>query len=352
MPTAHSAKATSFAPADHTTTTNANGNATTTAVHHQPTPRTRVRPDGTTATNRNTKPRRGGKDTTIINIPCLLDYSGVTWNTQALMTQNPGKQTAKLNKVKKLALKHDMIGLQEVHGTDGREVSFNGIDTHKQLWSHGSRSQAGIGLWMRKTFLEKFNDITEHSWDEIEPGRVGRLRLQGPNGNLDIFVVYLQAGSNIENRADRLASMKLISNHIAPKEHTLSVMMGDWNFAHNPEDRWCFENKAWTGAADKPDANHFNNLIAKKHGMHEWLQPTLTHRCKTSISKLDRIYTNHSIYDQLDRAYGCTTLPETTLSSHRPVTFSRRTPNHDGEIRKSPSLLRHPPRHLRRQGRR
>lgn len=61
---------------------------------------------------------------------------------------------------------------------------------------------------------------------------------------------------------------------------------------------------------------------------HELQQPQFTYESKVVRSRIDRIYANNYIADQLDRHYACTALPWTPLSSHRPVSFSRCKPTH------------------------
>ena len=85
-------------------------------------------------------------------------------------------------------------------------------------------------------------------------------------------------------------------------------------------------------------------MLSRPHQLHEIHQPTLT--CDTAISRsrIDRVYSNHFLCDQLDRTYTCTAYPWTTLSAHRALTFGRRAPKHsDDTIRALPAApMRHP----------
>jgi hypothetical protein len=197
---------------------------------------------------------------------------------------------------------------------------------------------------VQRPFLEQFAEIQGDAWSEIEPGRIGRLRLRGPTGRLDIYVTYFQAGATTENRQARRNSIRKLAAAMAPKEHTLSLLLGDWNFCASYEDRWSKSDGAWTGGHDRHEAELFHSLIEQQNGTHEWRQPALTHECGLARSKLDRVYSNHAISDQLDRAYGCVALPQVPCSAHRPVAFSRKTPKHENEFRKAPTAkaIAHP----------
>ena len=109
-------------------------------------------------------------------------------------------------------------------------------------------------------------------------------------------------------------------------------MAGDWNFVVNKDDRWSKQNGSWTGGTDAAEAREFANNFCRPRNFTEWLQPVLTHECGKARSKLDRVYSNHSISDQLDRAYGCVALPKVPCSAHRPVAFSRKAPELDDII--------------------
>ena len=100
--------------------------------------------------------------------------------------------------------------------------------------------------------------------------------------------------------------------------------MGDWNFVKEPEDRLCLRTMDFTPRADNPLARHFQSIL-DAHQLHELEQPALTHENSTAQSKIDRIYINHHIADQLDRQFSAATLPRTRLSTHRPNTFARRS---------------------------
>ena len=63
---------------------------------------------------------------------------------------------------------------------------------------------------------------------------------------------------------------------------------------------------------------------------HELEQPNFTHVNGLARSKLDRVYTNHEVHDQLDRNYECYTMPYVSCSDHKAVNFSRTTSSTTG----------------------
>ena len=67
----------------------------------------------------------------------------------------------------------------------------------------------------------------ENDWTEVIPGRVGRLRLNGPKGAMDIFAIYMDAHSGHE----RKQAMDAMKQHIAEQTEVLTVLAGDWNAA-------------------------------------------------------------------------------------------------------------------------
>jgi hypothetical protein len=60
-------------------------------------------------------------------------------------------------------------------------------------------------------------------------------------------------------------------------------------------------------------------------------------------SRLDRVYSNHHVVDQLDRQYACSALLWTRLSAHRPISFSRKKPSRASTLPRLPTTpLNHP----------
>ena len=135
--------------------------------------------------------------------------AGSSWNSQALFARRSHRHHPKLRQAGKLAALHDFTGLQETHPTKKRvEVLRLPPRIKAFCWSHGTTHQTGIGLVVKKSFMDKINPIAPEDWNEIVEGRVAALRLRGPDGSLDIFVVYLQSGEDgtVEAATRKLAA--------------------------------------------------------------------------------------------------------------------------------------------------
>ena len=276
-----------------------------------------------------------------VNNAFLTPFSGsirgCTWNSQALFTRDIGRHERKTNNILHLLGTHDVLALQETHSTEGKSRTWTGDRGTTSFWSHNSTARtAGVALLVRTSFLQQFLPITEHSWQEILPGRAAVLRLDGPQGSLDLYTIYMHTGRQTEARTQVARSLAAA---MRPQSEVLSVMMGDWNFVMDTTDRFEGEEARWTGGQDAREAATFASLFSQPHGFVELDQPDFTHESGRTqargASRLDRVYSNHHLMDQLDHEWGCSALRWVKrLSHHRPVSFFRRTKNEDGETDK------------------
>ena len=256
-------------------------------------------------------------------LPFYGDFSGTWWNAQALFASDAGLQSDKHRHAWSLLAKVDFAGFAETHSTTGHTEAASLPNNTKFFWSHGpTRWQAGVGLGIKHTFLQHFNPTTNASWQEIVPGRAAKLSLRGPSGAVDMYVCYLPTGS--QNEDQKLHTINSIRESLAPNNTVLSILMGDWNFVMHDEDRLCMRTMQFTGNTDRPLARNFQALL-NTHDLHELEQLAYTHENSTAQSKIDRIYSNHHIADQLDKQFSTATLPRTHLSTHKPITFARRS---------------------------
>ena len=120
--------------------------------------------------------------------------------------------------------------MAETHSTEGKDLTARKWPGSRSFWSHGTHQVAGIGIIISNKFLAKLNPIKEEDWLEIIPGRVARLRLEGPAGNLDIYTTYLTSGNDAEARESRATAAKTMTRTIAPRKERLSLVMADFNF--------------------------------------------------------------------------------------------------------------------------
>ena len=190
------------------------------------------------------------------------------------------------------------------------------------FWSHGGTRTAGVGLWVQRRFLDNFNSISPEDWHEVVPGRVGILRLDGALGSLDLVVLYMPTGAAQEERA---RIRRAIRHGLRPREAALTLMFGDWNYVSENADRFGHEGARWAGMHDLPEQRQFEQEFGDGRGFTELEQEAYTHQSAIGRSRLDRVYSNHFLCDQLDRDWGCVALPwAPTLSAHRPIAFFRR----------------------------
>ena len=184
---------------------------------------------------------------------------------------------------------------------------------------------------VKKSFLAHFNPLGPDSWTEISKGRVGRLRLEGPSGDVDLYVTYFDSGATAEIRAARRRLAHTLSANMSPHSRRLSIVMGDFNFVTVKEDRSTLATSQWSGESDLAEAELFDKILWKPHSFHELWQPHKTHQSGLASSRLDRVYSNHHVSDQLDRVYTCCALPPVpNLSAHNPISFARQIPREAG----------------------
>jgi exonuclease III len=256
-------------------------------------------------------------------MPFIGEFAGSSWNSQALFARRSYRHHPKLRQAWKLAAMHDFTGLQETHSTKGRIEALRLPPGTNAFWSHGTTHQAGIGLVVKTSFMDNFNPVAPEDWNEIVEGRVAALRLRGPDGSLDIFVVYLQSGE--EGSVERAAAIRKLAASIQERKSVLSVVLGDFNYVPSKRDRISKSTGEFTGHRDERDEEEFQRLIAVPYQMHELEQEHFTHDNAQVRSRIDRIHSNHHVVDQLDRWYSCAALAWVKgLSAHRPVSFSRR----------------------------
>ena len=267
---------------------------------------------------------------------------GCSWNAQALFARKTRQHKAKSGHAIRLMGQHDFLAIQETHSDVGRARMLRCGPDVTTFWSHnGSNHTAGVALWLRSSFLQQFDPIQPDSWQEHVPGRAASLHLQGPQGALHIYTVYMPSG---HQRAERDAIIRALLPTLRPQTEALTLLLGDWNFTADPTDRFCRGTAEWTGAVDSEEASAFA-LTLKPHHFHELHQDEFTHSSERGESRLDRVYSNHHLMDQLDRDWGCAALAwAKPMSDHRPISMFRRArpSGMDGDKPLDPSVFKLP----------
>ena len=265
--------------------------------------------------------------------PYVGDIAGASWNSQSLCCLCKAKKDRKRLRVASLLKQNDFVCTQETFATKGYEKGYRLPPNTTAWWSHDTdraripidptqhaeKRKGGIAIFAQNSFLSNF---TSRKWIELIQGRVGVLRLLGPEGNLDIWNVYMPA-SDTQLRQKCIASL---AKNIQPADITLSIIVGDWNFTMHRHDRITKKDATWTGDSQSKEAGIFTKQVLTTHNFHEIFQPLHTHEDGLVRSRLDRVYINHHPTDFLDkdiRAWVHSFPYE--ISHHRTLLFCRKS---------------------------
>ena len=199
---------------------------------------------------------------------------------------------------------------------------------------------------MKNDFLANFSEQSTR-WEILVPGRAAVLRLAGPNGSLDLFSLYFATGMSgmvqprgaapspdqveaidASARRQRRLMRNDLASSIRPPDKALSVLMGDFNWVTDHEDRVHKLDGAYTGIRDVTEEEHFREVVLNPFQLHELRQTAHTHDSAIARSRLDRVYWNQHLSQQLDREVLAVPLEWVPhISDHRAVAFARRAPN-------------------------
>jgi exonuclease III len=251
---------------------------------------------------------------------------------------------AKRHAAQRLLLRRDFLILSETHVTEGSRMAYTDLPGTASWWSCGTAARAGVGIVVKKAFLQKFQ-TQEPVWTEHEPGRMASLQLVGAEGALDITACYMPTGVARSLRAkedrscpstphlpepppavlrsQREALCRRLPALLRPGR-ALAIVAGDFNFVTTTRDRWNKASGEYTGGSDTAEAAHWRRMLPQS-ALYELFQPEPTHEGPLSLAKLDRVYVNQHIADQLDKRIFSSALPWTGLSQHRPLAFGRQT---------------------------
>ena len=136
-----------------------------------------------------------------------------------------------------------------------------------------------------------------------------------------------------------------LANAIAPKLQALTVLGGDFNYVIEDIDRRALTTASTSGRRDHAEESHFQRFVAHPHGLFELYQPEFTFASTCSRSRIDRLYANHHVAEQLDKHMLTAALewkPE--ISSHRAVFHAKRSSQHLPQLDRAASdrAVRHP----------
>jgi len=262
------------------------------------------------------------------------NFKGAIWNAQGLCTRCPKKHEKRSNRVPGLLKKNDFIMISETHTTDGKADAMTTILKNKGIhsfWSNGGSRRAGVCILINQKFLSKFNS-QEPVWGEIHKGEAAMLQLQGKEGNLDLFSIYLPTGKAGSTEQEKLSLLqqrgnirRKVADRIKLPHSALSILGGDFNYVTGDQDRWTLAKGDWSNTDNSADQKDFLDKMGPKTGLHELHQEHATHRNGLAQSRLDRVYINQHCSEQLDSSLGCAALEwDPSISDHRPVIFFKK----------------------------
>ena len=247
--------------------------------------------------------------------PFVGDFTASTWNAQGFFTAKALQHNRKRAFVRRLLAKSDLVLLTETHVTKGSKAVFEEIPGTKSWWSPGTAARGGVGVIASSAFLERFM-LEEPTWDEFQPGRLARLSLLGPDGRLDVVAAYFPTGTKapilpegveevegqeeLSLRKQREALAREVRSHLRPSQ-ALSVVAGDFNFVTDCRDRFSKESGKFSGGSDAAEAVAWKRLFGDGSLLHEIWQEHATHDGPRSRGRLDRVYINQCVSEQLDR---------------------------------------------------
>ena len=264
--------------------------------------------------------------------PFTDSFTGCGWNCRSLYAYD---ELDTIHHLGELTAQHDFVGVSETRETLERKTTLgHHLQTnHKYYTSYIDQYKSGIGLVVKRSFLQNF---TGHEWHVIVKGRLAVLELTGLKGSLHIFTIYLDPSSK-QKKQDVI---KALGSRLDGRVH--SLIIGDFNFVHNQHDRYSKAEGTWSNIDDQAVAKVWREHITAR-GIEEWQQPEFT--CETGLvfSRIDRVYSSlHAIHNLADLIYCAVLSRRSQLSDHWPISFGLR---HGGKGNRSsiPSwVVNHP----------
>ena len=221
--------------------------------------------------------------------------SGATWNANGLISGQPKLRAKKFGTLCSLLEPRDIVVVTETHSAEklraGAETRVNSLNL-ETFWSHGKkvtygparpegmegsssstltenegedsitgdekpaapRRKHGVAIFAKKKFLEQFSRVNFNN--RIIKGRICRLELTtADNRKLHIYGCYFSATNA---KGDRTKEMRILQNILDPSAHNL--VMGDFNFTVNDNDRYSYKEPIGWKKADK-EAPTWHNLL-------------------------------------------------------------------------------------------
>ena len=285
--------------------------------------------------------------------PFAGDYEGATWNAQGYFMAKALGHAAKRRQAQRLLARRDFLLVTEAHATIGGRLAYTNLPGTVSWWSGDTAARAGVGIIATKAFVNRFR-LQLPDWQEVDPGRLAVLHLRGDEGALDLAVCYMPTGDPrpLAPEAGRTCpstprppgpppatlrtQREAICRRIPPLLHpdrALMVLAGDFNFVMIEADRWNKQAGLHSGASDAAEAAHWRRVLPATL-LYELHQSEPTHEGPFSLARLDRVFTNQTVADQLDKRVFSAALAWTGGSQHRPLAFGRQSTAHKAPLDK------------------
>jgi hypothetical protein len=271
--------------------------------------------------------------------PANIPYTGAltigSWNAQALYSVDMTRHHTKWTEAMRLMGQNQILILQETHSTPASTL-LDPQDGILRWHSHCTQRQAGLSIWIRRSWLQALRPTRAPRWVEIEEGRVGLLDIASMSGRLCILGVYLQTGDAALLRRQALdKAMK----HVPHPSTAATWLLGDFNFVMQADDRMWYAGADTTGGWNEGESAAWHRL-ASDHSFRELFQPHYTHRTSSGCSRLDRAYCNLHLASKQDTTEFCTVDKWVShCSAHRAIRAGTRRCGPIRPLQMQPSVL-------------
>jgi hypothetical protein len=162
--------------------------------------------------------------------------------------------------VKRLAFGHDVVMLQEIHGTADRLRRFRNDfrATHLVRFSLLSGGAGGVAILVKRSILPASHEAV--SWEVLEEGRVAVLRIDYDDGYAAFLDVHYQSWLREVATLKRIAAI-ITDAKRSGNARSLAMLGGDFNFPAQGEaaTRICL-----SGAAEPLIRNRWNNVSRQR----------------------------------------------------------------------------------------
>jgi endonuclease/exonuclease/phosphatase family metal-dependent hydrolase len=225
----------------------------------------------------------------------------------------------KMTRYKQLLRGADIVGIQEAHGHAGDlDTLVREAPSHTHFGSFTTSPAAGgVLLSLRNEFVDSINTFEELV---LSPGWCLALRCTGTTIAVQFICIHIEPALAFASKLKLLADVVTCSNNFAGP----TFLFGDFNFVHSDEARFsmadCRDINGDTRLAVK-----FESLFSTFSELHQasYTRKQVTRNVVSSLSRLDRIYTNIQpclLHDMVvhTHAIGYITNPN-NISDHIPV---------------------------------